>query len=166
MELFLILSIVSWVLLLITEFIGLILLGKYHAIWTFWKISISENHPWPLQMHESFEYIVFIILFIITIIAFCFYIKKSFIDKDSIIIDGITGQFVKYHFIPLTCASVLFIIGYFKGNCKNDDDVKILNIFGLIFVIIGLISLIFIYIKKLYLILFFLVQLKKGFIQF
>ena len=115
-------------------------------------------------MYESFEYIVFIVLFIITIIAFCFYIKKSFIDKDGIIIDWITGQFANYHFIPLIYASILFIIGYFKGNCKNDDDVKILNIFGLIFVIIGLISLIFIYIKTSLPCSFSLVPLKKGFI--
>ena len=138
------LSIISWSLLLITEFLGFIFLNNYHAIWTFWRIG--EHKSWPLQMHYSFEYIVFSILFIITIIAFCYYINKVIVNKDSVIMSGMSGNITKYHFIPLVCASVLFIIGYFKGSV-DDSGVKVLNIFGLIFVIIGLITLIFIYIK-------------------
>lgn len=145
-NIFLILSIISWVFLIINEFISFFFLSKYHAIWTFWKIDISENHPWPIQMHGSFEFIVFIILFIITIIAFSYYIYKSIFNKDSIIISGMTGQITKFHFIPLICASALFIIGDCREN-RPDSSVKKMNIFGLIFVIIGLISLIIIYTK-------------------
>ena len=65
------------------------------------------------------------------------------------------GQFSKFHFFPLLCASALFIIGECVDNLDKDDwgtgkkvidHFKDMHISGLVFSIIGLASFIFIYI--------------------
>ena len=150
---FWIISVISWVLLIITEIIAIIYLNSKYIIWTFYRIpiidhlAITEQLVWPLQMTEVFIFIIFIILFVLTIVAFGFYMFKSFIKKEkqankgqieNVIIKGMLGTLSRFHFIPLLCASALFIIGESIGVGGNH---------GLIFVILGLISLIFIYIK-------------------
>ena len=60
------------------------------------------------------------------------------------------GQFSKFHFFPLLCASALFIIGECIDEDKNNPDIikryKKLYVSGLVFSILGLASMIFIYI--------------------
>ena len=65
------------------------------------------------------------------------------------------GQFSKFHFFPLLCASALFITGECVDNLskedwaddeKRDDHFKAMYISGLVFSIVGLASFIFIYI--------------------
>ena len=151
-----ILSVVSWVVLIITEIIGLSKLSDEYIIWTFYRIPITKTYYYPLdaadnemgfypvQLNQAFTYIVFIILFCFTIIAFFYYMYKSTCNKDNSIFESMIGDWSKYHFIPLIIASILFIIG---ESSTKDSNRKDRNICGLIFVILGLISLIFVYIK-------------------
>lgn len=147
---FWIISVICWLLLIITEIIGFHYLDDKYIIWTFYRIPVeggwaqTEQGIYPLQMTESFIFIVFIILLCFTVVAFVFYIIKTKFKADNIIIDGMNGEITKFHFIPLLCASIIFIIGESVGN---GDHHKSMNVWGLIFVILGLGSLIFIYIK-------------------
>ena len=151
-----ILSVISWLVLIITETIGFDQLNDKYVIWTFYRIPIIDNYLliykaadngmgfYPIQMQEAFIFIVFIILLCFTIIAFLYYMIKSTCNKDNSIFESMNGEITKFHFIPLFIASILFIIG---ESINDHDDDKPENICGLIFVILGLFSLIFIYMK-------------------
>ena len=109
----------------------------------------------PLQMQVSLYYICFILALII-ITGGCFvFFYKTICKKDDQVINGMMGQFSKFHFFPLLCASALFIIGECVDNLKEEDwadkdkkndHFKNLYISGLVFSIVGLASFIFIYI--------------------
>jgi len=129
--------------------------------WTIWgfialrtfKQSNVDTDPleygyYPLQMQVSLYYICFILaLIIITGGCFVFFFKTIF-SKDDQVINGMMGQFSKFHFFPLLCASALFI----AGECvdqdleSGEDHFKKIYISVLVFSIIGLVSFIFIYI--------------------
>ena len=126
-------------------------------IWNFFAIRTpeggdSDNDPlkkvyYPLQMQVSLYYICFILtLIVITGACIVFFVKTIF-KKDDQVISGMMGQFSKFHFFPLLCASVLFIIGecVFEDKEKDDHE-KNMAISGLVFSIFGLASFIFIYI--------------------
>ena len=90
-----ILSVISWLVLIITEIIGFDQLNDKYVIWTFYRIPIIDNYLliykaasngmgfYPIQMQEAFIFIVFIILLCFTIIAFLYYMIKSTCNKDS-----------------------------------------------------------------------------------
>ena len=136
----------------------------YHVGWTIWAFKAirtgkNDDDPlkedyYPLQMQVSLYYICFILaLIVITGGCFIFFYKTIF-KKDDQVINGMMGQFSKFHFFPLLCASALFIIGECVDNLdkddwhteKRDDHFKDMHISGLVFSILGLASLIFIYI--------------------
>ena len=98
-------------------------------------------------MQVSLYYICFI-LTLIVITGGCFvFFYKTICKKDDQVINGMMGQFSKFHFFPLLCASALFIIGEcVDQDLENEDHSKNMYIAGLIFSIIGLASFIFIYI--------------------
>ena len=149
-----ILSVLSWLFLIITELISFKYLNDRYIVWTFYKIPIvnifgykaADNGMgfYPVQMLIPFIYIVFIILVIFTIIGFIIYMIKSTCNNDTSLFESMNGEWSKYHFIPLLFVSFLFLIGETIGDNPNH---KKMNIWGLIFVILGLPSLIFIYIK-------------------
>ena len=105
----------------------------------------------PLQMQVSLYYICFILALII-ITGGCFvFFYKTICKKDDQVINGMMGQFSKFHFFPLLCASALFITGECVDQDLEDEDgpfehFKKMYIAGLVFSIIGLASFIFIYI--------------------
>ena len=138
----------------------------YHVGWTIWTFSairtgINDIDPlkttyFPLQMQVSLYYICFILtLIVITGGCIIFFVKTIF-KKDDQVINGMMGQFSKFHFFPLLCASALFIIGecvdndidIFKPTWQLDaeEHKKKMYISGLVFSILGLASFIFIYI--------------------
>ena len=85
-------------------------------------------------------------LIVITCGCVIFFVKTIF-KKDDEVINGMMGQFSKFHFFPLLCASALFIIGECVDNDLDDaDHEKKMYISGLVFSLIGLASFIFIYI--------------------
>ena len=130
----------------ITEHVG-------YTIWGFTVYRTSNGIDplkytyFPLQMQVSLYYICFI-LTLIVITGGCFvFFYKTICKKDDQVINGMMGQFSKFHFFPLLCASALFIIGEcVDQDLENEDHSKNMRISGLIFSIIGLASFIFIYI--------------------
>jgi len=117
------------------------------------KDPLKEEY-YPLQMQVSLYYICFI-LALIVITGGCFvFFYKTICKKDDQVINGMMGQFSKFHFFPLLCASALFIIGECVDNLdkddwnteKEEDHFKNMYISGLVFSIVGLASFIFIYI--------------------
>ena len=92
---------------------------------------------------------------LIVITGGCFvFFYKTICKKDDQVINGMMGQFSKFHFFPLLCASALFIIGEcvdldiedWADKDKRNDHFKNMYISGLVFSIVGLASFIFIYI--------------------
>jgi len=127
-----------------------------HVGWTIWGFTahrtingydLLKEDYYPLQMQVSLYYICFI-LTLIVITGGCFvFFYKTICKKDDQVINGMMGQFSKFHFFPLLCASALFIIGEcVDQDLENEDHSKNMYIAGLIFSIIGLASFIFIYI--------------------
>ena len=128
--------------------------------WTIWGFSAVRSYKnsgididpleysyYPLQMQVSLYYICFILALII-ITGGCFvFFYKTICKKDDQVINGMMGQFSKFHFFPLLCASALFITGECVDNDLDDEDhFKKMTLCILIFSIIGLASFIFIYI--------------------
>ena len=133
--------------------------------WTIWGFVAYRTHKeqgvdedplkeeyYPLQMQVSLYYICFILALII-ITGGCFvFFYKTICKKDDQVVNGMMGQFSKFHFFPLLCASALFITGecvdqdLFNDNGFNNDHFKKMYIAGLIFSIIGLASFVFVYI--------------------
>jgi hypothetical protein len=97
--------------------------GEYtnYNIWSFLNIltkipllpeDICEDLYFPIQEQRAFYIILFAILMIIGTIGFFTYLFKSVIKKDDYVFEGMMGTFSRYHFIPLVCASALFLGGY------------------------------------------------------
>ena len=130
-----ILSVLSWLLFLVTGWMGFFLLvigkkenlsfqpGEYtnYNIWSFLNIltkipllpeDICEDLYLPIQELKAFYIILFAILMIIGTIGFFIYLIKSVIKKDDHVFEGMMGTFSRYHFIPLVCASALFLGGF------------------------------------------------------
>ena len=163
-----ILSVLSWLLFIVTGWISLRWLKKFFIVWTIHRMPSGNGAEYlPLQMQTSLIYIVFICMMTIALAGFIIYIIFSTAKKDESVEQGMLGSFSKFHFFPLLCASALFIIGICidkptpKTNTHHEKDMIISS---LIFSILGLGSLVFIYIMtdlntdKWYVIL----TLKKG----
>ena len=102
---------------------------------------------YPFQMQVSLYYICFILTLIVITCGCVIFFVKTIFKKDDEVINGMMGQFSKFHFFPLLCASALFIIGECVDNDLDDaDHEKKMYISGLVFSLIGLASFIFIYI--------------------
>ena len=172
-----ILSIVFWILFILTGWIGFFKLIiksydnniSYNNIWCFINIYLKsfENDKTsylPLQANRGFYIIFFLFLLLLGTASFALYIFKSSIKKDEQFFEGMLGKFSKYHFVPLICASSLFIIGESQKislfEVGNEPDVETydhyLNQFSdyltdfsvmLVFSILGLASLVFVKMK-------------------
>jgi len=166
-----IMSYLSWLLLVASGWASIKWLDEdfsvdddtVHVGYTIWgfkayrtingKDPLKEDY-YPLQMQVSLYYICFI-LTLIVITGGCFvFFYKTICKKDDQVINGMMGQFSKFHFFPLLCASALFIIGEcvdldiedWADKDKRKDHFKNMYISGLVFSIVGLASFIFIYI--------------------
>ena len=170
-----ILSLISWILFLLTGWIGffkLLIISyenniSYNNIWCFINIYIKDNEKdsyLPLQANRVFYIILFLILLILGTASFALYIIKSTYKKDEHVFEGMMGKFSRYHFCPLICASALFIVGESQKisllELGNDPDEgtfeNYLNKFNkylaefcimLIFSMLGLVSIVFIKMK-------------------
>ena len=167
-----ILSIVSWLFFLLNGWIGFILyvakengiLIPYKKIWSFIDLDgfqIYERTPYfPIQANGIFYMILFLILLIFGTVGFALYMFKTVFKKEDHVFDGMMGTFARYHFIPIICATILFIVGESKDlfirpevNGTRQDLVDKIHsdhtgfCINLSFSLIGLISLIFIKFK-------------------
>ena len=169
-----ILSVLSWLLLLVTGWISLKWLDddNYRIIWTIIRYE-KEDHGIPdkvgyepLQMNSALIYVVFILTMIIVLAGFVLYMIKSTCKKDEAVFNGMMGQWSKFHFFPLLCISAMFLVG--EVGCDDDYATKNHNwrdmhITCYLFDILGLCSLIFIYIMTdLNTDWYVLLTLKKG----
>lgn len=154
-----ILSVLSWLLFIITGWISLRWLDydPYNIVWTirryefdsdYKKVPFSGliNYYYPIQMQSAMLYIVFIVTMIIALAGFILYMVKSTCKKDNAVFDGMMGQWARFHFFPLLCVSALFLIGENSDIHENSHHWKDMLISNIIFTIFGLLTLIFIYI--------------------
>ena len=150
-------SVISWLLFIITNAISFHWIKDFGTVWTFYRIPIvnwvfgiktADNGmgTYPIQMQEAFVYIVFILLLIMFLVAFVIFMMKSTCKKDSAFFNEMFGTFGRFHFIPILCGAILFLIAETLKHGKDRND-RGRNIAGMIIVIIGLCSMIFIYIK-------------------
>ena len=108
------------------------------------KKEISDHIYLPIQMFYIIIYIVFIFSIVIILFGCLFFFFKTLIKKDEKIINALMNQYTQYHFFPLLCAFIMFILGEIK--IEKDQDTKSIFRTGLTFSLFGLGSMIFIYI--------------------
>ena len=151
-----ILSVISWLLLLIIGWIGFISFNEEKMIWTVEStpfqslpsnikaISIKPYYV-PFQMTEEFIYITFIILMALQTAGFVIYIIYATWLKDKGnggVFNGMMGAVSKFNFIPFVCASALFFIGI---SYNNSDSKKELIVASVCFSFVGFVCLSIIY---------------------
>ena len=150
-----IMSYISWIMLVITGWISFKWLADddCEMVWTIIALrKVNGSDPlketyYPFQMHIALIYVVFILSLLIILGGCIVFFVKAICKKDDQVINGMMGEYSKYHFFPLLCATALFIIGEVYDNTAeawlNGKD---LTVAGLIFAILGLVSMIFVYI--------------------
>ena len=149
-----ILSVLSWLLLLVTGWISLKWLDEHYIIWTILRFVKShgdgDHVPYePLQMQSALIYIVFILTMIIVLAGFIIYMIKSTCKKEDAVFNGMMGQWSKFHFFPLLCISAMFLVGevgFDEDYMKEKHGYRDAHLTCYLFDILGLCSLIFIYI--------------------
>ena len=139
---FLILSVISWITLIIIGWIGFVLLNKEKIIWSIESNSYlhlpSNNinvflllYYVPSQMSEDLLYIIFITLMIFVTAGFVIYIIYSICitDEDGVgLYKGMMSSISKFHFIPFICAASLFLIGIFYNDSKIKKDLIVTSV--------------------------------------
>ena len=137
-----ILSVISWLLLLIIGWIGFISFNEEKMIWTIEStptpfqclpsnhIEISQLQYYvPFQMTEEFIYITFIILMALQTAGFVVYIIYATWLKDNVgVFNGMMGAVSKFNFIPSVCASALFFIGISYNNSDSKDELIVASV--------------------------------------
>ena len=162
--LFMGISVISWLLLLITGWLsfGLPTLSyvkdeKVLVVWLMECLSYNRYSLNSFNIHYVLFYMIMITTLLLSTAGFLVYMYSLFINKNDNVKNGMLGQITKFHFIPLLCISSLFIIG---ESLEQIDDIRVprylgifFNIknvhcaFNFIFDIIGLFSLIYIYLN-------------------
>ena len=115
-----ILSYLSWLLLVVSGWISIKWLDDdlHYIIWTIRVPRDMEYYPYmPFQMHVSLVYIVFILALLVILGGCIIFFTKTIFKPDDQVKTGMMGDFSKFHFFPLLCASALFII----GECVEED---------------------------------------------
>ncbi len=158
-DLFVILSVSSWIILIITSWIPILSLGinkseKIKNLWLFYKIKentlrirdIKINYYNLLNNVLDINFVVFNIIFIstfiITTLGFLIYIYSFYNQKEKIL-KGMFGPYSRFHFIPILFIDALFIIG--ESYSESIGGIKYIT--TLIFTFLAIISLIFISLK-------------------
>ena len=151
-KLFMLISIGSWLLILITGWICFAVpdLGNSEIdVLITWHYIIYETNEYMLPLPLLIYYVLFYMVLIVTLLcltaAFITYIYGICIKKEANIFNGMLGNLSRFHCIPLACVSALFIIGETFGNNIELKGGRLF--FNVFFTIIGLVSLIFIYIQ-------------------
>ena len=139
---FLYISIASFCTLMVSGALSYVNFPKILGTKIFWNIISNDASIITIEVIREILYIIFSIPLFFVAVSFILII---ILINDTDIREGIFGKFSKFHFIPILCATSLYIIGetYNQDNISKD----ISYIFSLIFSAIGLGSLIFIYVK-------------------
>ena len=175
-----IISLISWTLFILTGWISFFFLAiknyhkdiSYNNIWSFlcfYKKGNDIVHGLysPIQADILSYILLFIILLGLGTAVFILYLFKSLSKKGEQVFEAMMGKLARYHFIPLLCASAMFIVGmsqklflmdlsydfeYYDFKSINDDRDRINKFLAsfavnLSFSMIGLVSLVFIKMK-------------------
>ena len=110
-------SVICWLSLLITGWMSLGVPDKSyydHKILVTWLMEVLNKDYVPGNSFDIY-YVLFYMILILTLIlataAFGVYIYCLFINKNENVIGGMMGNLSKFHFVPLLCITILFIIG-------------------------------------------------------
>lgn len=161
-----ILSVFSWLLFLVTGWIGYFYLVikdydesgvSYNVVWSFvnynYKYGDDDDTSYlPIQEKYWMYIVLFTILMLLGTIAFVLYLFKTTCQRDEQVFEGMTGAVSRYNFIPFICASCLFIVGYTLDSefDLDEDSENTIDKFlakyasNLTFSILGLLSMTFI----------------------
>ena len=165
-KLFLILSIVSWLLISINNLASLKWLYREpNVVWNIYAYepnfikelykelnkaqqlsgitTLLEPPPIPFQLESDTIFKIFNFFFIITFIGCATFIYQILVKKDQAIIDGMFGKYSKFHFIPLLLGFIMSLLGELS-DIDNFDDIAYT---GLAISIVGLACMIYIYIN-------------------
>lgn len=134
-----IITLIAWLIFLITGWISLYWLTKKKVVYSIRRIT-DEYYYYALQMNSGMIYFLVIFIMILATLSFLIYLYKSFIKKDQIFLDLILGYVSRFHFIPLFLSSGLFIVG--EGGSQGNHTQQIV---GIIFVILTIGALGFMY---------------------
>ena len=153
-KLFLILSIVSWLLISINNLASL--KWSYREPNVVWNIHVfgfefptpgnngnNQALSTPLEIRKDTIFKIFNFFFIITLIGCATFIYQTLVKKDQAIIDGMFGKYSKFHFIPLLLGFIMSLLGELS-DIDNFDDIAYT---GLAISIVGLACMIYIYIN-------------------
>jgi hypothetical protein len=146
---FLIISIVSWVLYLALAWMSFFIpntKGGYYKAFVFWlNIIYRTNDPiifFTIYINYVLFYMIVAIVIGFSTVGFFVYLHCYFITKDVNVRNGMMGNVTKFHFIPLCFISLLFIIGESLGQNLNYKNIHLYT--TILFNFIALISLIII----------------------
>lgn len=158
---FLYISFISWLFFLVTGWVGFFKFAikkDYEdyakVIWSFLSTPYKYLKSCsPLSMDYTTLIIIFAILMSFGTIGLFAYIFKTIIRKEEHIFNGMVGTFTRYNFIPLICASCIFIIGITLQSDFNSvtnvgySKLVLKYSFNLAFSLLGLFSLVFVKMK-------------------
>lgn len=161
----------SWLSFILTNAIALLKLVirnyededkrvSYNIIWGFLTYYIKKNFYlfkyFPIEWENYYLSTIFLIIFFLSIIAFGFFLYKTYFQREDYVFNGLFGTYSRYHFIPLICGTCLFLSGIIKNSFFRgfgEGDIKPKEYFDahlskyvsdLIFSFIGVVSLTFI----------------------
>ena len=145
-QIYLYISLFSFLLMIVTGVVAFFQINVPENVVSFWTIfydnRIVKVSSIAVMINPAILYILFIILLLLTLASGAFIIIYR---NDSNVKSGLFGTISKFHFIPILCASSLYIIGESLWSENHDNDAALICSF--IFSIIGLCSIIFIYFK-------------------
>jgi hypothetical protein len=142
---FYLISLISWILVLITGWLSFFVPNLDGGFIFMNHVIITEGYnPFPLFMYKVFFYILAIILLFSLTVSFIIYVYNLFQTKDENVLNGMLGNISKFHFIPLLCVAILFIIGESTDKDKGFNNTQLF--FFLVFTILALLWMIIIYI--------------------
>jgi hypothetical protein len=120
---------------------------KHRTIWSIYiYLELEAGLQAPIQMDYISNYIFFNFAFAIIFIGCIVFFITTLFKKDQDVINGMTGKFSRFHFIPLLFAFVATILGELGMEEGDIEAFYTPNIIGLVIFLFGLISIIFIYI--------------------
>ena len=143
---FFILSISSWIMLLITSWMPILVLGATNneLIYIFQITKIKYFYKYeiePLDINFPVFNLIIVLILVIETLGFLIYLL-SISKRDNNVLNGLFGETSKFHFIPLFLVSAVFIIGESYSDSKKSLEAK--YIFNLIFTFLAIIALIFV----------------------
>ena len=163
-QIFLLVSILSWLLISINNLASLkFLYREPNSVWNiyanptdfpptseedqgsnFRNLKKAEKYPFPLQINAQTIYKIFNFYFVITIIGCVTLIYKALIKKEKTL-DGLFEKYSRFHFVPLIFGFIMSILG--ESNSNESFNMDSIAYAGLPMSLLGLGCIIFIYIN-------------------